>query len=315
MGLAEILIWISVYFHLTFYRVEPADSPIYCPAGSQKHTATCSLSGYALPGFPTRETWRRDEQTPLIFYGRAVHYAPGVMWATALQRGFERDYLDQFDCLVSGFFINDVGRVAWMLHEGKEYRCLVVDNARARDLYPAVILNREAVEVEYRFASDVLDNHRPHVADPIVVMAYQIDRPTPEEWGSAAQLDEYLFNAWITSYGGEPKGWIQVGSEQQAVYLIDGWGEVWQKIPGCLDCQAEKEYVFDLVCAEYYRVLPGDSLDKISKKIYGYSHPRFWDAIYAANQDKMDNPASVYPGQILKIPCYTEYADPASKSP
>lgn len=51
---------------------------------------------------------------------------------------------------------------------------------------------------------------------------------------------------------------------------------------------------------EKYTVKIGDSLQKISKKIYGTS--RKWAKIYEANKDKLKSPNKVYPGQILDIP-------------
>ena len=49
-----------------------------------------------------------------------------------------------------------------------------------------------------------------------------------------------------------------------------------------------------------YTVVAGDSLSKISKKIYGNANR--WKEIFEANKDKIKNPDLIYPGQILKIP-------------
>jgi len=57
---------------------------------------------------------------------------------------------------------------------------------------------------------------------------------------------------------------------------------------------------------DYYTVVAGDSLDLISKKVYSYSHPRFWKAIYEANKGVMPNPYFVQVGMILRIPLYNE---------
>ena len=177
---------------MMFSVITPAETPEACMPYQQVDTARCSYNGYRSPGFPTRETWRRDEDTPEVFYGRAVHYHPGIMRATALERGFSSRYLEQFDCLVSGFYINDVGRVAWMLHDGGEPRCLVVDNARPRDLWETLVLNREAVEVSYRFWQDEMREDKRDDRFPVVVMAYQVERPTKDEWLSAQRMDAHL---------------------------------------------------------------------------------------------------------------------------
>lgn len=297
--------YISLYFGALFSQAVPSDIPVRCPDGAETHSAYCSHRRWVIPGFPTGETWIRNEETPSIFYGRASHYDPGVMWATALVRGFDREYLAQFDCLVTGFFINDVGRVAWLLHEGEEFRCLVVDNARAKDLYNVVILNRFAVEVEFAFAKDVLESLGP--GHPIILVAYQIDRPTFSEWVAAQRLDEYLFQIWESDRW-EPRGWIQVRTDQQAWYKLRGSGDLWFRIPGCLYCQNEVRYAF--VPGEFvlYEVASGDSLALISEKIYGYSHPRFWDAIFEANQEVMPDPYFMKVGLQLRIPVYNKIA-------
>lgn len=52
--------------------------------------------------------------------------------------------------------------------------------------------------------------------------------------------------------------------------------------------------------AETYTVQSGDSLYKISKKVYGTSS-RYLD-IYQANRDQMSSPSAVRVGQVLRIP-------------
>ena len=49
-----------------------------------------------------------------------------------------------------------------------------------------------------------------------------------------------------------------------------------------------------------YTVKKGDSLWKISGKLYG--NPLKWPRIYRANKDKIKNPHRIYPGQVLAIP-------------
>ena len=49
-----------------------------------------------------------------------------------------------------------------------------------------------------------------------------------------------------------------------------------------------------------YTVVAGDSLSKISKKIYGEAGR--WKEIWEANKDQIKNPDLIHPGQVLKIP-------------
>ena len=44
----------------------------------------------------------------------------------------------------------------------------------------------------------------------------------------------------------------------------------------------------------------GDSLSKISKKVYGDANQ--WKKIFEANRDQIKNPDLIHPGQVLKIP-------------
>jgi nucleoid-associated protein YgaU len=52
---------------------------------------------------------------------------------------------------------------------------------------------------------------------------------------------------------------------------------------------------------DYYIVRKGDTLPKISKKVYGDFDK--WEIIYEANRDQIAyDPEDIYPGQALKIP-------------
>ena len=52
--------------------------------------------------------------------------------------------------------------------------------------------------------------------------------------------------------------------------------------------------------AKIYMVVAGDSLSKIAKREYGDASE--WKRIFDANQDVLENPDKIYPGQKLKIP-------------
>ena len=51
---------------------------------------------------------------------------------------------------------------------------------------------------------------------------------------------------------------------------------------------------------ETYKVLPGDTLSKIARTVYGDSSK--WEQIYGANMDKMKNENDLKAGQIITIP-------------
>ena len=51
---------------------------------------------------------------------------------------------------------------------------------------------------------------------------------------------------------------------------------------------------------EKYKVINGDTLEKISKRFYGTT--KKWVKIYEANKDKLRAPNKIYPGQIIDIP-------------
>jgi nucleoid-associated protein YgaU len=51
---------------------------------------------------------------------------------------------------------------------------------------------------------------------------------------------------------------------------------------------------------QIYTVVAGDSLSKISKKLYGDANQ--WKRIFEANRDQIKNPDLIHPGQQLKIP-------------
>ncbi len=52
--------------------------------------------------------------------------------------------------------------------------------------------------------------------------------------------------------------------------------------------------------ARVHRVQPGETLWTIARSTVG--HGELWPALYAANRDRIKDPARVYPGQELSIP-------------
>jgi nucleoid-associated protein YgaU len=52
--------------------------------------------------------------------------------------------------------------------------------------------------------------------------------------------------------------------------------------------------------AQYYTVVRGDTLSKISKQYYG--DPNKYNVIFEANKPMLKSPDRIYPGQMLRIP-------------
>ncbi len=54
------------------------------------------------------------------------------------------------------------------------------------------------------------------------------------------------------------------------------------------------------ISSEYYTVQKGDSLSKISKRVYGNALK--YRVIFEANRPMLSDPNKIYPGQVLRIP-------------
>jgi len=52
--------------------------------------------------------------------------------------------------------------------------------------------------------------------------------------------------------------------------------------------------------AQYYTVVSGDNLSKVSKQYYG--DPNKYMVIFEANKPMLSHPDKIYPGQMLRIP-------------
>lgn len=65
-------------------------------------------------------------------------------------------------------------------------------------------------------------------------------------------------------------------------------------VTASVDTTAEK------VGGETYTVQKGDSLSKIAKATLGDANA--WKKIFDANQDVLDDPDKIFPGQVLKLP-------------
>jgi len=52
--------------------------------------------------------------------------------------------------------------------------------------------------------------------------------------------------------------------------------------------------------AQFYTVVSGDTLSKISKQFYGDANK--YNTIFEANKPMLSHPDKIYPGQVLRIP-------------
>lgn len=66
-----------------------------------------------------------------------------------------------------------------------------------------------------------------------------------------------------------------------------------------------------LAASGLHEVQPGETLTLIASRTLG--DPRLWPAIYAANRDRIKDPARVYPGQQLAIPSLDEGTKDAAR--
>ncbi len=112
--------------------------------------------------------------------------------------------------------------------------------------------------------------------------------------GLAQQLN--VKNGNVVEENGKLKVW---GTTQ---YQMDA-NRLWEKIkehPGwenevVADIKAENSDIHGM-----YTVVAGDSLSKISKKVYGDANK--YQAIFEANKDQLADPDKIKVGQTLRIP-------------
>lgn len=71
-------------------------------------------------------------------------------------------------------------------------------------------------------------------------------------------------------------------------------------MPDFSDVQSGSSSTAPAPQAQSYTVVAGDSLWKISKKVYGDGSK--WKTIFQANTDTIKNPDVIHPGQVLRIP-------------
>lgn len=52
--------------------------------------------------------------------------------------------------------------------------------------------------------------------------------------------------------------------------------------------------------ARSYTIEKGDTLSAIAKRVYGKAS--YWQQIFDANRDTLDNPDRIFPGQVITLP-------------
>lgn len=62
-----------------------------------------------------------------------------------------------------------------------------------------------------------------------------------------------------------------------------------------------------------YTVEKGDTLSQISKRFYGKA--KYWNAIFEANRDTIENPDKIYPGQTINLPAIDTDGDGSPDEP
>lgn len=67
-----------------------------------------------------------------------------------------------------------------------------------------------------------------------------------------------------------------------------------------VDDRIEIEEVVEIPETQFYTVVSGDYLSKISKKVYGDANK--YNVIFEANTPMLEHPDKIYPGQVLVIP-------------
>lgn len=72
--------------------------------------------------------------------------------------------------------------------------------------------------------------------------------------------------------------------------------------PSAISSQGQSQKTLPAVSENFekYKVINGDTLEKIARKFYGTT--KKWVKIYEANKDKLKAPDKIYPGQIINIP-------------
>lgn len=67
-----------------------------------------------------------------------------------------------------------------------------------------------------------------------------------------------------------------------------------------VDDRVELDVVEEVPETQFYTVVSGDYLSKISKKVYGDANK--YNVIFEANKPMLEDPDKIYPGQVLVIP-------------
>ena len=66
--------------------------------------------------------------------------------------------------------------------------------------------------------------------------------------------------------------------------------------PEVIDTVEEQKFIAE------YTIQSGDTLGKIARDFYGDDSQPYWELIFEANKDIIEDAGLIYPGQIIKIP-------------
>ena len=132
-----------------------------CPRGApESFSQACAQDDTPIDGYWQWDYWvpglvrvrSQFLELPLVYGGRAVWYAPGVMEATAEARGLSLlAYVDG----VASMSCADLGLPLWIDRGfGYEGPFLVVDCPQLDDIYSVVVHREEAIEVGWRTAEE-----------------------------------------------------------------------------------------------------------------------------------------------------------------
>ena len=134
--------------------------------------------------------------------------------------------------------------------------------------------------------------------------------PSPEKTAAANEaaakaIQDYIQSMNLTADGLKVE--FDGGSGEVSVYGEAADQETREKIVLCCGNVAGVGKVNDNMTtaapvdeSQYYTVVKGDNLSKISKQFYG--DPNKYMKIFEANKPMLSHPDKIYPGQMLRIP-------------
>jgi nucleoid-associated protein YgaU len=138
--------------------------------------------------------------------------------------------------------------------------------------------------------------------------AAQADPSSAEKAKAANDAAADAILAYIQSQGLKATGLtVTFDGSTATVYGVAESQATKEKIVLCAGNVQGVEAVKDMMSvdhsepeAQYYTVVKGDNLSKISKQVYGDANK--YTKIFEANKPMLKSPDLIYPGQVLRIP-------------